>query len=189
MRQTILTAALALSLVSTVAIAHPVHSTAEGNQTGQMGPGMMMGQGAGMKGGGQGPGMMGMHGQGMGMMGMHGKGMGMMGRSGQCMKGGQGMHGAGMMGPGMMGMGMRGAGMMGPGMMDSASVKQRDAFLNSTKELRKSIHDKTFEYMEATRNPEETVGGLQKRVEELSTLKQELMDKRQKAFTQNKSTP
>jgi hypothetical protein len=164
MKRTILAAALTLSLVSTMAIAQPpMHSTAEGNQPGQMGQGMMMGQGRGMMGGGgQGSGMMGMHGKGMGMMGMHGKGMGMMGKSNQCMMG-QGMHGAGMMG--------------------SGSVAKRDAFLDSTKELRKSIHDKQFEYMEASRNSEETVGGLRKKAEELSVLRQDLMEKRQKAFS------
>ena len=47
--------------------------------------------------------------------------------------------------------------------MDSDSVNQRDAFLDSTKELRKSIHDKQFEYMEASRNPEKTIGGLRKK--------------------------
>ena len=95
-------------------------------------------------------------------MGMHGKGMGMMGQSGHCTMG-QGMHGAGMMG--------------------SGSVAQRDAFLDSTKELRKSIHDKQFEYMEASRNSAETVGSLRKKAEELSVLKQDLMKKRQKAFS------
>jgi len=144
MKRTILAAALTLSLVSTMAIAQPpMHSTAEGNQPGQMGQGMMMGQGRGM-------------------MGMHGKGMGMMGKSNQCMMG-QGMHGAGMMG--------------------SGSVAKRDAFLDSTKELRKSIHDKQFEYMEASRNSEETVGGLRKKAEELSVLRKDLMEKRQKAFS------
>ena len=152
MKRTILAATLALSLVSTMAIAQPMHSPAEGNQNRQMGHGMMMGQGSGMMEGGPS----------QGMMGMHGKGMGMMGQPGHCAMG-QGMHGAGMMG--------------------SGSVAQSDAFLDSTKELRKSIHDKQFEYMEASRNSEETVGGLRKKAAELSALRQDLMEKRQKAFS------
>lgn len=125
MKRAILATALTLSLVSTMAIAQPMHTTAEGNQPRQMGQGMMMGQGSDMMGGG---------GQGSGMMG-------------------------------------------------SGSVAKRDAFLDSTKELRKSIHDKQFEYMEASRNSEETVGGLRKKAEELSALRQDLMEKRQKAFS------
>lgn len=166
MKRTILSAALTLSLISTLAIAQPMHSPAEGTQHRQMGHDMMMGQGNGMMGGsGQGNSMMGMHGKKMGMMGMgmgmHGKGMGMMGQSGNCAMG-QGMHRT--------------------GMMHSGAVAQNDAFLNSTKELRKSIHDKQFEYMEASRNSEETVGSLRKKAEELSALRQDLMEKRQKAF-------
>lgn len=170
MKQTILATALALSLVAGTAFAHPKHATAEGDQTWRGGPGMMMDQGTGMRGpGGQWHGMMGMHGKGMGMMGMHGKGMGMMGNKGQCMMG-QGMHGAGIMG------GYH-------GMMDSAQIEQQNAFLDATNELRKNIHDKIFEYMEASRNPEETVGSLREKQKELSTLHQELQTKREEFFT------
>jgi hypothetical protein len=88
MKRTILATVFAFSLVAGTAFAHPMHATAEGDQTWQGGPGMMMGNWGGMKG---------PHGQGQGMMGMHGQRMGMMGNKGQCMMG-QGMHGAGMMG-------------------------------------------------------------------------------------------
>ncbi len=172
MKLTILATVLALSLVAGTAFAHQMHATAEGDQIWQGGPGMMMGKGAGMKGPGrQGQGMMGMHGTGMGMMGMHGNGMGMMGKTGQCMMG-RGMHGAGMMG--------------GPhGMMDPAQVEKRDAFLDATKELRKNIHDKRFAYMEASRNPVETVGSLREKGKELGALQQELQTKKKEFLTNN----
>lgn len=162
MKQTILATAFALSLVAGTAFAHPQHATAEGDQAWQGGPGMMMGKGAGMRG---------PSGQGRGMMGMHGNRMGMMGNKGQCMMN-QGMHGSGMMG--------------GPhGMMDPAQVEKRDAFLDATKELRKNIHDKHFEYMEASRNPVETVGSLREKGKELGSLQQELQTKKKEFLTNN----
>lgn len=157
MKQTILATALALSLVAGTAFAHPKHATAEGDQTWRGGPGMMMGQGPGMRGPG---------GQWQGMRGMHG--MGRAGNPEQCLTG-QGMYGPGM---------MRGHHWM----MEPAQVENRDAFLEATKELRKNIHDKKFEYMEASRNPTETVGDLHAKEKEISSLKQEILTKRKEFF-------
>jgi hypothetical protein len=107
------------------------------------------GYGCGMMGYGMGPGMMG-YGYGPGMMGGYGMGYGM--------------------GPGMMGGYGMGYG-MGPGMMYPSSPEMRK-FLDETREKRKEIHLKMFDYMEALRNPDtsyETIRKLQKEMGELST--------------------
>ena len=82
----------------------------------------------------------------------------------------------GMMGPGMMG----GFG-MGPGMMgwntgpDRSGYDQK--FLNETRELRKELNDKRFEYFEALRNPESKPDKIAKLEKEISELQQKLYEK------------
>jgi len=115
-----------------------------------MGPGMMGGYGMGY---GMGPGMMGGYGMGYGM------GPGMMGGYGP----GYGM------GPGMMGGYGPGYG-MGPGMM-GGYAPQTQKFLDETRDLRKEIHNKQFEYAEAQRDPKttpETLWLLEKELRELT---------------------
>lgn len=56
---------------------------------------------------------------------------------------------------------------MGPGMMYQPQMQK---FLDETRELRKEIHMKQFEYFEALRNPKtsrETLEGLQKQLNDL----------------------
>lgn len=124
----------------------------------QMGPGMMeggygYGMGSGMMGYGMGPGM---------MHGMMGGGY----ETGPCFMGGYGM-GSGMMGRGYgMGQGMR-----------YYNPEQYDKFLDDTKELRKKIHDKQFEYFEAARDPKATRESLMKKEKELFELKQQMQEK------------
>lgn len=115
-----------------------------------------------------GPGMMG--GMGMGMMGQDGMGMGMMGQGGMGMMGGKGM-GCGMMGDGM------GMGMMGPGMMGTMTPEAQQKYLDATKELRKKLHDKRFEYAEAARNPKANKADLLKKKKEMWDLQQKIHEK------------
>jgi len=51
-----------------------------------------------------------------------------------------------------------------------AQKEQRNAFLYAATELRKTFHDKRFSYMETSRNPEETVGGLREKEKESLTI-------------------
>lgn len=125
-----------------------------------------------------GPGMMG---GGMGMMGGQG-GMGMMGQGG--MMGGQGGMGMGMMGGGKgMGCGMMGDGMgmmdgmMGPAMMGTMTPEEQQKYMDATKELRKKLHDKKFEYAEAARNPKTSKADLLKKKKELWDLQQKIHEK------------
>jgi hypothetical protein len=100
-------------------------------------------------------------------------GQGMMGWGG-CGMMGQGMMGGGMMGHhqmmhGGMGQGMMG-GMMGPGMMQGYDEKDYQKYLDDTRELRRKMHGKKFEYSEALRNAEtkpETMKRLQKEMWEI----------------------
>ena len=95
-------------------------------------------------------------GRGMGSGRMRGYGMG------------PGMMGDYGMGPGMVeGYGM-GPGMMGPGYYNQSEECQK--FLDETAELRKELHDKRFEYMEALRNPKTTIetdAKLRKKIDDL----------------------
>ena len=94
----------------------------------------------------------------------YGMGPGMMGGYGM----GPGMMGGGMMGRGMMGGYGMGHGMMGPGYYNQSEECQK--FLDETSSLRKELHDKRFEYMEALRNPKttaETDAKLRKEIDEL----------------------
>ena len=120
-----------------------------------MGPGMMMGQG------GMGPGMMGM---------MRG---GMMGQGDMepCMM----MGGGAGMGPGMMmgGMGMGPCGQMGPG-MGNINPEDQQKYLDATKELRKQLNDKQFEYAEAVRNPKADKKALLQKRKELWEIQQKI---------------
>ncbi len=101
-----------------------------------------------------------MHGQGMKGQGMMGQGMGMM------------------MGPGMMRDMMGHMGMMGPGMMkDYWSKPEVKKFLDETKDLRKSLHMKKFEYMEALRNPDTPKETLTKLRQDMKKLKIQLFEK------------
>jgi len=139
-----------------------------------------------MMGYGMGPGMMGYGGYGM----MDYGGCGMMGRRMMGYGMGPGMMGPGMMGygmgPGMMGYGgcgMMGRGMMGYGMgqgMTGYGAKEYQAFLDDTVDLRRKLHNKKFEYFEASRNPDtkrETVTKLEKEIWE---LQREIYEKQQK---------
>lgn len=127
-----------------------------GNMECMMGQGMMMS-----------PGMM-KCGMAPGMMGCGG--CNMMNRGGQGMMG----HMRGMMGPGMMG--MKGCGMMSSEMM-GPDDKERQKFLDETKDIRKKMHSKKFEYFEAIRKPDtspDAILGLEK---ELYDLQWELYEK------------
>lgn len=106
-----------------------------------------------------GPGMMG---QGM----MHGK-MGDQGGMMGGMGGGKGM--CGMMGGG----GAMGGGMMGPG-MGTLSPEAHQKFLDATKDLRKKLNDKQFEYGEATRNPKADKKELLQKRKELWDIQQKI---------------
>jgi hypothetical protein len=139
----------------------------------EMGPGMMergygsekeleayerhRGQGGGMY-----PGM-----PGCGMGPGWGMGQGMMGYGGGHMMG-QGWG----MGPGMMGYGM------GRGMHDP----QAKEFLDETKDLRKSLHMKHFEYFEAMRDPDTPPKTMKRLRDETWELKKKLFDKRWEKF-------
>jgi len=123
-----------------------------------MGPGMMgygYGMGPGMMGYGMGPGMMG-YGMGPGMMG-YGMGPGMMGGCD--------------MGPGMMGYGM------GPGRMGYYNNPRMQKFLDETHDLRKELHSKRFEYMEAVRNPKTSPEDMEKLRKEIFDLSTDLYKK------------
>lgn len=161
MKKTVIATALAFSLVTGVALAHNGNSPYAANQSG-WGYGMMNSKGPGTRG----PGFH--RGQ---MKGAFGAGMG---SYGLC------QPGARAFGPSMMN---------GPrGMQDPAFLKKRDAFLDSTKVLRKTIHEKMFVYREATRDPKETVASLREKEQELFSLRQELMTERQKIFTDQQTT-
>ncbi len=80
------------------------------------------------------------------------------------------------MGPGM----MHGYGYgMGPGMMYGGWGYDEDTkkFLDETKELRRKIHDKMFDYMEAARDPETSGEDIKKLRKEIWDLKKELWEK------------
>ncbi len=127
-----------------------------------------------MMGGMMGGGIMG------GMMGMPGyeEGYGYPEMMGPCMMMGPGMMGQGMMG-GMMGHGMMGRGMMGPCMW-GYGAKEYQKFMDDTRELRKELHNKRFEYFEAMRDPDtkpETVNKLEK---EMWEIQRKIYEKSQK---------
>jgi hypothetical protein len=113
-----------------------------------------------------------------GMMGGYGMGPGMMGgMMGPGMMGGYGMMGSGMMGDyGMMGRmrGMMGAGSYGMQGLDPAAYQK---YLNDTRELRKKLHDKKFDYFEAARNPDIKRESLMKLEKEILDLQWELYEK------------
>jgi len=117
--------------------------------------------------------------QGPGMMGGGQEGWNYCPNCGQYIgpRGGYGM-GPHMMGPGMGGYGMMGRnyghgygmgpGMMGPGYYGQSPECQK--FLDETATLRKELHNKRFEYIEAFRNPKttpEATANLEKEVREL----------------------
>lgn len=160
-KQNLTIAAMALTLVTGVALATAADTASTDSQRGS-GYGMMMnGQGShhgtarGDRGCGHKTMMKGNQDCGIGKCGQR------MGRKGM-MGGGSGMHHGAMMNPEMR--------------------EKRDQFLNSTVELRKQMHDKRFAYMEAQRNPDLTQGELQKQADELFALRQQLQTKRQAIF-------
>ncbi len=104
-----------------------------------------------------GPGMMG-YGMGPGMMG-YGMGPGMMGYG---------------MGPGMMGYGM-GPGMMGGYVTGRGYSKAYQKFFDETKDLRKDLNGKMFDYFEALRNP-------QTKPETITKLRKEILDLNNKIY-------
>ncbi|GBE02377.1 MAG TPA: hypothetical protein ENH50_06440 [Nitrospirae bacterium] len=123
---------------------------------GWWGGGSMMGSGSGM---------------GYGMMG-GGMGPGMMG----------GGMGYGMMGGGMMGYGM-GPGMMGGGYGTGRSYATNaydQKFLDETKNLRKQLNGKRFEYFEALRNPKTTPDTIAKLEKEITELQKNIYAKASK---------
>ncbi len=110
-----------------------------------------------------------------GGMGMKGNmmGSGMMG--GKMMMGSSEMMGSGMMRPGMMGGNMMmGSGIMGPG-MGMQNMKRYNMFMNKTKKLRRKLYDMKFDYGEAMRNPETTMGDLQRMRQEMGRLQRQIM--------------
>jgi hypothetical protein len=93
--------------------------------------------------------------------------------------GGYGM-GSGMMGQGMMGRGMMGGQGMGPGMMGRGYRSQSpecQKFFDETAGLRKELHNKRFEYFEASRNPKTTGESLAKIENEVRDLQQKIYAK------------
>jgi len=111
-------------------------------------------------------------GQNMGSYWRRGRGYGMMG-GGYGM--GPGMMGDYGMGPGMMGGYGMGPGMMGPGYYNQSEECQK--FLDESAGLRKELHDKRFEYMEAVRNPKTTSETDAKLRKEIDELQQEIYKK------------
>jgi len=99
---------------------------------------------------------------------------------------GYGMMG-GSMGPGMMGYGMMGYG-MGPGMMGGGYGPGRSyatnaydrKFLDETKNLRKQLNGKRFEYFEALRNPKTTPDTIAKLEKEITELQKNIYAKASK---------
>ena len=102
---------------------------------------------------------------------------------------GQGHMGGGMMGQGHMGGGMMGRGHMGGGMMGGYGYRGDDPeafkkyqdeyqkYMNDTKDLRKTLHNRMFEYKEALRDPATTRKSLLKLEKEMMDLKWELYEK------------
>ncbi len=115
------------------------------------GPGWW-GMGPGMMGGGQGGWYCPYCGQYMGPRGGYGMGPGMMG------------HGWGM-----------GPGMMGPGYYGQSEECQK--FLDETAPLRKELHEKRYEYFEASRNPKSTPESITKLEKEIRELQQKIYSK------------
>ena len=97
--------------------------------------------------------------------GMH-QGQGMMNQGQGMMHQGQGMmhQGKGMMGGGM------GMDMTCNRMMGNMNAADQQKYLNDTKELRKQMHRKRFEYMEARRNPNADPQDINKLEQEMSDL-------------------
>jgi len=96
--------------------------------------------------------------------------MGMGGKMGGGMGGGMRGYGGCGMGPGMMGPGMMGRGMgmgMGPGAGAWAYGKSG---LDATKDLRRDLHMKRFEYFEALRDPDISDKDILKLEEEIRIL-------------------
>ncbi len=90
--------------------------------------------------------------------------------NGSYTQGGHHMMGPGMMGPGAQMMqrgncpGAGGMGMSGQGM-------HSQEFLDATVSLRKEMHDKRFELMEARRNPQTTQGEIAQLQKDITTLR------------------
>lgn len=91
------------------------------------------------------------------------------------------MMGSGMMGGYGMGPSMMGGYGMGPGMMGWNAGPDRygydQKFLNETRDLRKQLHEKRFEYFEALRNPETPPETITKLEKEITELQQKIFEK------------
>jgi hypothetical protein len=87
--------------------------------------------------------------------------------------GGVGGNYGGHMGPGYGGH-MMGQGFGGP-MMGGGGYDQE--FLEETREMRREMHNKRFEYFEASRNPNTTRGDLAKLEKEIGELQENLYEK------------
>jgi hypothetical protein len=55
--------------------------------------------------------------------------------------------------------------------------EEREKFLNETRNQRKELHDKRFEYMEASRDPNVTQGTLNKLEKEINDLREKIHEK------------
>ena len=83
-------------------------------------------------------------------------------------------HGPGRWGGHMMGPGYGGRMMMEP---DSQETGTDQAFLNETADLRKELHNKKFEYFEASRDPKTTVETLSRLEKEIYEIRSRNMKK------------
>lgn len=103
---------------------------------------------------------------------------------------GMGGYGGNMMGPGMMGPGMMGGGygMMGGGYGNCPGAggygqgwdnQAQQKFLDETTGLRREMHNKRFEYMEAQRNPNTTRAELAEIEKEIYDIQAKIRDKAQ----------
>lgn len=99
-------------------------------------------------------------------------------------------YGGHMMGPGMMGPGMMGGGygMMGGGYGNCPGAsgygqgwdnQSQQKFLDETAGLRREMHNKRFEYMEAQRNPNTTRGELAEIEKEIYDIQAKIQEKAQ----------
>ena len=57
------------------------------------------------------------------------------------------------------------------------SPENHTQFLEDTKELRRNLYNLRFEYGEKARNPETTIGELQKMEEQMSDLQKQIREK------------
>ncbi|RME68499.1 MAG: hypothetical protein D6778_01800 [Nitrospirae bacterium] len=73
--------------------------------------------------------------------------------------------------------GMTGVYGMGPGMMGYGYSKDYQKFLDETRDLRKALNEKRFEYFEALRNPDTKPETIEKLAKEIYELKKKIYEK------------